>query len=170
MNFPGKGFRENATEKILQFWKDERVFRGIAGLLLGGAVVMSGKAAMWEDGKLSEEERSSVMACATRLTDQKEEIYEFSFPEECSDFSGKFISDVDHGVLIYTLPARDHFIDQELWTSTLEEDRKADYNNALVLTLSSLAIYGGVAFKRRVQEVSVAYEAEQYLASLPGQQ
>lgn len=125
--------RDSAVEYIRGLQEQmsiELLIKGVSQASLIGSVAM-GASAFMENGSPSESEAVAIRYCADNLGDDSRSVYEDDAPNECNDFVGGFSETVvelnnNHYDMVI-LPSEEAFIDQQLFTSHIEEERREKF-------------------------------------------
>jgi hypothetical protein len=158
-------FAQNMISRI----DHETLVRAGANVFLLGATVFAALG-FFEDGYPSESEQAKIYACADHLGLEPRKAYEV--PEDCTAYTDEFV-ELQDDFADYMLPTRNAFLDETVWTSHIEEERKEDFDQSLVFLSLSLSFYGVSAFSKRLNNPDpsiVGEQAEEWLQSQPRQQ
>ena len=159
-----------AVDRVIENMSTERLIRGGAHTFLLGATAFAALA-LSEDGYPSESKQAEIYACADRLIDEPATAHKVNLSPACAPFTDEFAKPQD-GSSDYVLPPRDVFIEDMIFTSHLEEERRNDFSQSFALLSLSLGFYGLCSFSRRLDNPEpsiVGEQAEEWLRSQPGQ-
>lgn len=169
MSFHGRAEQASLfVREVMDRASVETLFRGGAHIMLLGSTAFAALGFI-EDGRPSEDEAAQIFACSEQLSDEAANVDQEEVPPACEQFKDSFAAS-QFSYYDYLLPSRDDFLEEEIFTSHLEEERNRDFDQSLILLCFALTAYGISSFARRLRSPEaqkIITEAESILRDTP---